>query len=167
MRTLLLDSGYSPVKIVGWQKAMILFLTGRAEVVEEHGDVDIRSISESYKLPKVLRLFSHFQKFHRVKFNRNNVFLRDKFQCQYCLTELKVKQLTLDHVVPRSRGGKTEWENVVTCCPPCNHKKGNKMPEEFSLALVRGPQRPRWGPGIALRLDPADPENWPKWLLTA
>lgn len=164
MKTLLLDNSYLPVRIIDWRKAMILFLTGRAEVIEEYGDIDIRSISQSFKLPKVLRLFAHFKRFNRVKFSRHNVFVRDKFTCQYCLAVLKAKELTLDHVIPRSRGGKTKWENVVTSCSKCNHKKGSKLPEEFHLKLQKRPKKPNWAPSMSIQVAPSDPKEWMNWL---
>src|SRR5690554_2509484 len=132
LKALVLDSTYFPVQIIDWKKAMILFFTQRAEVVDFHEDIEIRSTSASFKLPKVLRLF---QKVNQaagfksgVKFNRGNVFYRDKFTCQYCLQKFKEVELTLDHVMPKSRGGKTSWDNIVTSCHPCNNKKADKTP---------------------------------------
>jgi 5-methylcytosine-specific restriction endonuclease McrA len=164
MRTLLLDNAYMPVRIVAWEKAMILFLTGRAEVIEEYSNFNIRSPRETFKLPKILRLFNRNKYRTEVKFNRHNVFYRDKYICQYCGGKFLQKDLTLDHVIPRSKGGKTSWENVVSCCGTCNHKKGNKLPEEFHLKLKSVPKKPRWTPKMSIKVKKDDPDEWFQWL---
>jgi 5-methylcytosine-specific restriction endonuclease McrA len=117
-QTLLLDSTYYPLQMIDWKKALSLFFTERAEVVEHHLDVDIKSTNDSYKLPKVMRLFCKIGDIHTVKFNRLNVFYRDNFTCQYCQGKFKSKELTLDHVYPKSRGGPSDWENIVSACAP-------------------------------------------------
>lgn len=143
---------------------MILFITGRAELVEAYDDIEIRSTNDSFQLPKVLRLFSPFKRTRFVKFNRDNVFHRDKFTCQYCITTLRKEDLTLDHVIPRSKGGGTSWENVVTCCKECNNKKGSKLPAEFHLKLKKEPMAPKWSPFIHIRLKKNDPTEWRSYL---
>jgi 5-methylcytosine-specific restriction endonuclease McrA len=160
MRVLLLDNTFLPVRVINWQKAMILFLTGKAEVVEEYDSVDIRSTTTSFKLPKVLRLFTRFRYQKHVKFSRDNVFIRDNYSCQYCGQAFMRQLLTLDHVIPRSKGGGTNWQNVVTCCQKCNNKKGSKLPEEFHLKLKKSPVAPNWSPAIYLRFKKEDPDEW-------
>lgn len=160
MRTLLLDCNYFPVKIINWQKAMILLLTGRAEVVDEYEDKLIRSVSASYRLPKILRLFQNHKISLNVKFTRMNVFFRDQFQCQYCAIKLPVNELTFDHIIPVSKSGTTSWENVVTCCKGCNTKKGSKSLKASGLNLLRAPKKPRWSPELCLRLSDDDPTEW-------
>lgn len=160
MRTLLLDCNYFPVKIIHWQKAMILYLTGRAEVVDEYDNKLIRTVSTSYKLPKILRLFQNHKISLNVKFTRMNVFFRDQFQCQYCSIKLPVHELTFDHVVPVSQQGATSWENVVTCCKECNGKKGSKSLKSSGLVLKKIPKKPRWSPELCLRLTDDDPLEW-------
>lgn len=164
MRTLLLDNTFLPVKIVAWEKAMLLFLTGRAEVIEEYSDLQIRSPRQTFNLPKILRLFSRNRSRQEVKFNRYNVFLRDNFTCQYCEKRFLQRELTIDHVWPRSKGGKSDWENVVTSCSTCNHKKGNKLPNEFHLKLKRKPVRPKWTPRLNLKPKDDDPDEWNNWI---
>ncbi|MBL7664041.1 MAG: HNH endonuclease [Bacteriovoracaceae bacterium] len=164
MRTLLLDNTYLPVKIIAWEKAMILFLTGRAEVIEEYANLKIRSPQRSFQLPKILRLFNRNRTKMEVKFNRNNVFYRDNYTCQYCHERFAQKDLTLDHVIPRSKGGASSWENVVTCCSLCNHKKGNKLPEEFAYRLLKKPTRPRWSAHLVIKPGEDDPQEWDRWL---
>lgn len=161
MRTLLLDCNYFPVKIINWQKAMILFLTNRAEVVDEYSDKIIRSVNSTYKLPKILRLYADSPFFSRaVKFTRLNVFHRDQFSCQYCGIKLSATELTFDHVIPVCRNGPTNWENIVTCCRPCNTKKGRKTLSEAKMKLLNKPKRPHWSPELCLRLKKDDPIEW-------
>lgn len=160
MRTLLLDCNYFPVKIISWQKAMILFLTNRAEIVDHYEDKLIRSVRSSYKLPKILRLFQTHKISQNVKFTRMNVFHRDHFQCQYCEIRLPPHELTFDHVIPVCQNGKTSWENVVTCCKECNTKKGSKSLKEARMKLLKAPKKPRWSPELCLRLLDNDPIEW-------
>ncbi len=167
MRTLILDSTYFPVKIVGWQKAMILLLTGRAEVVTEYENLKVRSVTQSYNLPKILRLIARHRGEKTVRFGRLNVYLRDNFQCQYCSEQFPPNLLTFDHVIPVSRQGRTTWENVVTCCSDCNRKKGNKLPQEAGMRLLRSPKRPNWSPELCLRIKDDDPVEWLQWIPTA
>lgn len=164
MRTLVLDSTFFPVKVVGWQKAMILLLTGRAEVVTEYGDKTIRSVSQSFNLPKILRLYNRHRAKRNVKFSRINVYYRDNFQCQYCACRPPADKLTFDHVLPASRGGKTSWENVVTSCAECNHKKANRTPKEAGIRLLKSPIMPKWSPQLCLKLKDTDPDEWYQWF---
>ncbi|MEX1099929.1 MAG: HNH endonuclease [Bacteriovoracaceae bacterium] len=163
MKALVLDATYYPVQIIDWKKAMILFFTERAEVVDYHENIEIRSTSASFRLPKVLRLFQKAHKLTQVKFNRANVFYRDKFTCQYCSGKFKEIELTLDHVLPKSRGGQTSWENIVTSCHKCNNKKADRTPQECGLKLPFPPKQPNWSPMMAFRLSKSEKslfENW-------
>ncbi|TNE99822.1 MAG: HNH endonuclease [Deltaproteobacteria bacterium] len=164
MRTLLLDSTFFPVKIISWQKAMILLLTGRAEVVDEYDDFKIRSVTDSYNLPKILRLYNKHLSSKSVKFSRMNVYWRDNFKCQYCYKKFPTSHLTFDHVMPVSRGGGTSWQNVVTCCVRCNNKKANKTPQEAGMTLMKKPVMPKWSPQLCLRLKKDDPSEWTEWF---
>lgn len=164
MRTLVLDSTYFPVRIVSWQKAMILLFTGRAEIVTVYDDRRIRGVTNSFTLPKILRLYSRHKSDKKVRFSRHNVFWRDNFLCQYCETKHAASSLTIDHVLPQSRGGKTTWDNVVSSCSPCNTKKGNKLPHEANMKLLKKPVQPGWSPQICLRLKKDDPEEWFQWF---
>lgn len=164
MKTLILDATYYPVQFVDWKKAMVLFFNHRAEVVDFHEDIEIRSTYQSYKLPKVLRLFQKVKALTRVKFTRSNVFYRDKYQCQYCLLKLKETELTLDHVLPKSRGGGTTWENIATSCHKCNNKKGHHTPEEVGLRLHKKPIEPKWSPQYAFRLSRLDIDAFGHWF---
>ncbi len=142
--TLLLNSTFEPLKVVSWKKAIILFMLGKVEVLAEY-DRMVRGVRLEMPLPSVVRLHRFIKKRTAfVKFSRQNLYLRDGGTCQYCGRSLDPKWLTYDHVVPRSRGGRTEWTNVVTCCAACNLKKGGKTPEEAGMSLIRRPKAPIW-----------------------
>jgi 5-methylcytosine-specific restriction endonuclease McrA len=167
-RTLLLDSGYQPIKIISWMRAVELLLSGKAEVVEEYEDIPIRSARLTLQLPSVLKLVKSFKRRkQKVKFSRYNVFYRDNWTCQYCGEKKKTEELTFDHVIPRSRktpeSGKS-WENIVTACWRCNHKKGSQTPEEAGLRLLHRPGKPTWTPQLVLRLKGNEPESWLSYM---
>jgi 5-methylcytosine-specific restriction endonuclease McrA len=164
MRTLLLDSTFFPVRIINWQKAMILLLTGRAEVVTEYDDKQIRSTTKSFSLPKILRLYNKHHTRQQVKFTRLNVYLRDNYTCQYCYKSFRFSELTFDHVYPVSKGGETSWENIVTCCKKCNSSKGAKLLNETNFKLLKKPKKPNWSPNMCLRLKANDPQEWFQWM---
>jgi len=164
MRTLLLDNTYFPVKIVSWQKAMILLLTGRAEVVLDYSDRTIRSVDDVFTLPMILKLNRRHHGDKIVRFSRMNVFLRDKCRCQYCADYFSPKELTFDHVLPQSKGGATSWENIVTCCQVCNTRKGARTPREAKMRLLKSPRRPNWSAKLCLRLKEDDPIEWYDWI---
>ncbi len=164
MRTLLLDNTYFPIKIVSWQRAMILLLTGRAEMVVEYPDIQIKTVNQSFSLPKILKLNSRHLSEKTPKFTRLNVYLRDRFTCQYCANLFGTHQLTFDHVIPISRGGPTTWENIVTACAQCNTRKGNKTPKEANMALLRHPRPPGWSPTLCLKIKEGDPVEWFEWF---
>ena len=143
-RSLLLNASYEPLKVITWQKALILLIKEKVEVIASHDRI-IRAVSITLKLPSVLRLLRRVRverKFHRVPFSRSNIYLRDKYRCQYCALRFSTSKLTFDHVVPVSHGGRKDWGNIVTCCIDCNRRKGGKTPEQAGLQLVRHPKRP-------------------------
>lgn len=166
MRTLVLDQGYQPHRIVSWQRAVVMLFDGKVEVVEEY-DEDIRSVSITIKMPAVVRMLRAIRGRKRaVKFSRINVATRDDFRCQYCGDKLPLRRLTYDHVVPRSQGGRTTWENVVMACYDCNEQKSDRTPRQARMHLKKQPVKPSWLPVIAFRIDPACsiPEAWANWL---
>ena len=116
---------YFPLSLAAWQDAITDVVGGRVAVVAEY-DTWVRSPSTKLRLPSVIALRKYRPRTRRVAFTRFNVFLRDRFTCQYCGTTLPASKLTFDHVVPRSRGGTTSWSNVVTACGPCNTRKGDR-----------------------------------------
>jgi 5-methylcytosine-specific restriction endonuclease McrA len=166
MRTLVLDQGYQPHRIVSWQRAVMMLFAGKVEVVEEY-DEDIRSVSITIKMPAVVRLLRAVgRQKPAIKFSRMNVATRDEFCCQYCGRKLPLGKLTYDHVVPRSQGGRTTWENIVMACYGCNERKGDRTPQKAGMQLRKQPVKPSWLPVIAFRVDPACsiPEAWAHWV---
>ena len=137
MRTLVLDQGYQPHRIISWQRAVCMIFDGKVEVVEEY-DEDVRSVTITIKMPAVVRLLRTVVGRKRaIKFSSINVAMRDDFKCQYCGARHRLCGLTYDHVVPKSQGGKTNWENIVMACYACNEKKGNCTPKQAGLRLRR------------------------------
>ena len=143
---------------------MVLSLSNRAEVVDTYEQVFIRSVNQKFALPKVLRLLGKFKHIRKVKFCRQNVFYRDEYQCQYCALVFKRDELTLDHVLPISRGGKTNWTNIVTACSSCNFKKGNKTPDEARMKLLKQPKELRWAPKFVFRRFNKENNQWKDWV---
>ncbi len=165
MRTLVLDQGYQPHGIVSWQKAVTLLYVGKVDVVEQYADV-IRSVSMAMQMPAVVRLRRSMRhRPHRIKFSRLNVMLRDGFRCQYCKVKAPMGELTYDHVLPRARGGRTCWENIVTACRTCNGTKADRTPQEARMPLDRKPIRPAWLPAGTIHVETCEvPETWKSWL---
>ena len=164
-QVLLLNITYEPLKIINWKKAITLLCLGTVEVIEEY-DLDIHSVSFTLKLPSVVRLLKLVKR-HKspVKFSRQNIYARDRYRCQYCGERHATEELTYDHVFPKSRGGKTEWENIVTCCIDCNRAKGGRTPKEAGMALVRKPSRPTWIPALRITIGfHRVPESWRDYL---
>lgn len=140
--TLLLTPWMSPTRVISWQKAIVLTFLGKVEVVVEYEAI-VQSPSTTLRIPAVVR--QRRATSHRSKgpsFSRNNVFLRDDFTCQYCLAKGEGTLLNLDHVLPKSQGGRTSWENIVTSCVECNQHKAGRTPEQASMRLARKPVRP-------------------------
>ncbi len=163
-QTLLLDSSYYPLQMIDWKRAICLFFTERAEVVEHHSDIEIKSTHDSFKLPKVMRLFTKVGNINTVKFNRLNVFYRDNFTCQYCGGKFKASELTLDHVHPKSKGGKSCWENIVSACGPCNNKKADGLPEKGGMTPIKTPKEPKWISIFLLKLEQKEKLVWADWF---
>lgn len=164
-RTLLLNSTYEPLRVISWQRAVTMVYLDKVEIVRSYDGV-LRSVSLRMRAPAVVRL-NQFVRRHRVRisFSRRNVFLRDGHRCQYCQLRLPPAELTTDHVMPRSRGGPTSWDNVVTACGPCNRRKGNRTPAQARMLLKSEPERPRSLPSLGLRLgSDSAPELWHEFL---
>lgn len=159
--TLLLSQGYQPVKVISWQRAICMSFLGKVEVVTTHPEREIRTVSTSFPAPAVVRLLKHYRMGPQVvRFSRRNVYLRDRFLCQYCGDEFLERELTLDHVIPRAQSGRTHWENVVSACSGCNRRKGNRTPEQANMPLKRRPEKPRWLPPAAQLGLKKVPEYW-------
>lgn len=146
---------------------MILWFQDKVDVLEFH-TVTVSSPSRTFNLPAVLRLKQYIRPYLSlsVRLSRQNIFLRDKHICQYCHKGFSEKRLTVDHVIPLSKGGQHEWTNVVTACSHCNNKKGDKSPEKANLKLLSRPEKPRWLPNRDLDLEENIlPHSWRPYLL--
>ena len=164
MNVLLLDSSFYPIRIIDWKRAMTLFFGGRAQIIEHHEDRYIKSPSKDYPLPKVIRLITKFSHISYVKFSRDHVFYRDNFKCQYCAASFKKSELTLDHVMPKSRGGDTSWVNIVTACKTCNNKKADKTPTEAKMPLMNRPKEPNALGMMIKKVSHSDILDFKNWL---
>lgn len=148
------------MRVISWQRAISLFFLGKVEVVEEY-DREIRSVSVAIKMPAVVRLFRYVKLGkRRPPLNRTNILARDRFACQYCGSHLGAREATLDHVLPRSQGGTTCWENVVTACANCNRKKGGRTPKQANMRLLSHPIQPDWLPVLSVKFSARLPEAW-------
>ncbi|HWP84063.1 MAG TPA: HNH endonuclease [Terriglobia bacterium] len=137
---LVLNATYEPVNVCGARRALILILKGAA-LAEEESAKEIRSASLVVRVPSVIRLLEY----HRIPYqtrvlSRRNILIRDHYTCQYCAGTFPAAELTLDHVLPRSQGGKSAWENLVACCYACNNRKGDRTPEQAGMKLLRAPR---------------------------
>ena len=132
---------YFPLSLWSWQHAVSAVYLNRVNIVAEYDRV-VRSPSFEMALPSVISLKRYVSANRRPAFTRFNVFLRDRFSCQYCGDRLPTQELTFDHVIPRSRGGRTNWENVVTACSTCNLRKGNRMPGSSGMRPLERPAQP-------------------------
>ena len=158
----MLNASYEPLNVTTVRRAHVLVFKGKAEVIEEL-DQPLHSASSTFPWPHVIRLvtYVHVPRAAQRKISRRALFARDEWRCVYCGDG--GGRLTLDHVVPRSRGGESVWENVVTSCAPCNLRKGNRLPEEVSMTLRRPPRPP--APVLFIRLAaPRIPHGWRPYL---
>ncbi len=166
--TLLLDQGYQPLAVIPWQRAFCMHVRGKVEVVEHH-DWKARSCTSTHAVPAVVRLKTpvRYSKPKGIRFSRTNVYLRDEYVCQYCSGKFRNADLTLDHVMPRSRGGRSCWNNIVTCCVPCNRKKRNRTPDEAHMPLKKPPIRPKFLRRRFFHYNVAHiPDPWKNWVFT-
>ena len=137
---LILNNDYSPHSICSIQRGFLLVYLRKAELVTEYVGGALRTVSRSYPMPSVVRLQRYVNiPYKQVELSRLNIFRRDGFECQYCGVN---KDLTLDHLIPRSRNGRSTWKNLVTACKRCNARKGDYTPEEAGLILRTTPFKP-------------------------
>ena len=159
-RALVLNASYQPLCVVPVRRALVLALKGKADVLHTNGQV-FHSEALTIQAPSVVRL-TYFVKVPyraRASLSRRAVFVRDKFQCQYCGRPAE----NVDHVIPRSRGGPHTWENVVAACRPCNARKENRSPADVGLRLRHAPQPPHESVWIVVAVDRVDPA-WEQYL---
>ena len=164
-KVLMLNRSFLPIHVTSVRRAFNLLYLGIAIVVNEKyqtfdfqtwrdlavtlNDESVGLVNQSIRVPRVIVLvaFDRVPK-RQVRFSRYNIYARDKCTCQYCGRRLPRHQLNLDHVIPRSRGGTSRWENIVCSCLPCNRKKGGKTPQEARMKLLRPPFKPKWTPFV-------------------
>jgi 5-methylcytosine-specific restriction endonuclease McrA len=160
-RTLMLTPWMAPYSVIPWERAIVLLYLGKVEVLEEYEE-RVRAPSLTLKTPAVVRLRrGSVSTKHKVRFSRMNVFVRDGFRCQYCAEKKLLHELNCDHVVPRVRGGKTVWENIVASCYACNDRKGSKTAGEAGMKLLRRPFKPSSLPfAPVIRSGAAVPHEW-------
>lgn len=187
---LVLNRLWQPIQTTSARRAVKLLFLGHAQVVETEGehrfqthdlsswvehsssellksvsmDDMIRTVKIAMRVPKIIVL-GLYDKLPRmeVKFSRQNVFLRDKYTCQYCIKKLPEVELNLDHVMPRDKGGQTTWENIVTSCISCNTRKGNRLPDEVNMIPHNKPVAPRWRPLYGFTVSKVD-QAWSHFL---
>ena len=180
------DRLWQPIHTCSVKRALRLVCLGHAQIVQTDGEARyqthdliswvehsanhlaeelIRTVRHAFRIPKiiVLALYDRIPR-KEVKFTRHNVFLRDKFTCQYCGDSFAERELNLDHVIPRDKGGQTTWENIVTSCIRCNTRKANKLVHEVNMRLRRKPATPRWRPLFGMRSDTPGDESWKQFL---
>ena len=185
-QVLVLNRLWQAVNICSVRRAITLLFQGHAQVVQNSADGSFRTfdfcewhdfsiqephpesihtISFKLRVPRVIMLlmFDRLPK-KEVKFTRLNIFERDKNTCQYCGKVFDRRDLNLDHVIPRDRGGPTNWENIVCSCIPCNTRKANRSPQEAGLHLVRKPKRPKWRPFVQVNIGFPYHESWKHFL---
>tara|TARA_R110002020_G_scaffold32729_2_gene100337 strand:- start:782 stop:1288 length:507 start_codon:yes stop_codon:yes gene_type:complete len=142
-KTLKLDSSFRPIEVIDAVEALVLCLIGKAQAIESYSKV-INSVNESFQLPCVIALKRIVRfRYKTIPCHRRNVIWRDQNQCQYCAKHFVIDKLTIDHIVPRSQGGKNEWLNLATACKKCNQKKGDKTPSEARMPLIKRPSVPK------------------------
>jgi 5-methylcytosine-specific restriction endonuclease McrA len=159
---LVLNATYEPINVCTVRRAVVLLLKDKAEIIE-HADWSLHSATRSMSRPVVIRLVSYVRiprDTHRRKITRRAVFARDDWTCQYCGAR---SNLTVDHVVPRSKGGPSSWENIVASCAPCNRLKGNALPRQVGMRLFKQPRTP--SPHVFIHVaSPTIPVAWQQYL---
>jgi 5-methylcytosine-specific restriction endonuclease McrA len=140
-KVLILNQNYEPMSIINVRKAIVLLYLGKAELIEANDSLRVRSVSVTMPFPSIVRLGVYIRvPYKKIILSRKNILRRDAHKCQYCgRSDLT---LTVDHVIPISRGGEDTWENLVCACVTCNNKKGDRTPEEALMPLRRKPMRP-------------------------
>ncbi len=178
---LVLNRAFYPVHVTNVRRAFCLLYSGLAKAINEKYETydfhswselsrhargeSIGAIGRAILVPRVLVLTAYDRVPRRVvRFSRHNIFLRDRNTCQYCGRMLPSSELNLDHVVPRSQGGGTTWENIVCSCLPCNKRKGGKRPEEAGMRLLKTPGRPKGMPGAGFALRSPVHKEWIPFL---
>jgi hypothetical protein len=178
---LVLNRLFQAIQITSVRRAFALLYKGDARAVQPDYstydwqnwvDIPVQATDEfistpgmRIKVPRVVMML-HFDRIppHEVRFTRKNIYLRDRNRCQYCGRHFSTRDLNLDHVVPLSRGGRSSWDNIVCCCLDCNSQKGNLLPTEAGLRLLKTPKKPSWYPLIRISFHGPPYETWRNFL---
>lgn len=179
---LVLNRSWIAIQVASARRAIGLLYQGYAKVVSPEDfstydfddwrelsktadDYCIHTVHFKIMVPEVIVL-TYFNGVYRreIRFSRRNIFERDKNMCQYCGKKFKKWEFTLDHVIPRSRGGRSTWENLVLACVPCNVRKGDRLPEEARMPLVRRPRKPRWIPYSGESFESIRKQSWQRFV---
>jgi 5-methylcytosine-specific restriction endonuclease McrA len=164
-RVLVLNASYEPINVCTVRRAVVLLLKAKAEVID-HATWELRSERASMSRPVVIRLMTYVtvpRDTHRRKITRRAVFARDNWTCQYCGSR---SNLTVDHVIPRSKGGGSTWDNIVASCAPCNRRKGDRLPHQINMHPRSKPRMPN--PHVFIQLaSPTIPATWKPYLQAA
>lgn len=162
-RVLVLNASYEPLNVCTVRRALVLLLKGKAEMLER-GQGELRSETMSLARPDVIRLVTYVRvprDVHRRRITRRAVLARDDWTCQYCGSD--AAKLTVDHVIPKSRGGDSSWDNIVASCAPCNRRKADRLPREVRMHPRKPPRPP--APTVFIRIaSPRVPRNWEPYL---
>ncbi len=171
---LVLSYSWTPLGRVPWQEAFTLLFGKRVEIISTYADKVVHSASQAWPIPSIIRFLTKTSAkyFERgVRFNRKNVWLRDKGLCCYCGNKVSLSNFTYDHVIPRAQGGKTTWDNIVVACLTCNQRKENKTPEQARMKLRSRPSQPKHVPGASkvfgLVWKSGQPEEWKDYISEA
>lgn len=139
---LVLNQDFSPISVCSTERAFLLLFLEKADLMSEDMSKKLRTVSKAFPMPTVIKIKNYIQvPYKGVVLTRHNIFKRDEHKCQYCESD---KDLTLDHLTPRSKGGKSTWVNLVTACKSCNSKKGDNSPEEVGMSLRKIPVKPTY-----------------------
>lgn len=159
---LVLNSTYEPLNIASVARAVRLVFAGKAEVIHSCGK--LASTTLAIPLPSIIRMLYYIKRGRkRVALTKKNVLLRDDYKCAYCGMEGDRHTMTVDHVKPKSLGGKSDWLNLVACCSPCNGRKRDRTPEQAKMPLLRKPREPRFIPFLIVKRHTENSE-WAKYL---
>jgi len=162
-QVLKLDSSFKPLGIISWQDALCLALTQKAWIAETY-DQWVHSAREKFKVPAVIVLYQYIKhEYLTIHCTRANVFKRDNNRCQYCFKPCKEHDITLDHIIPKSKGGKFRWKNIVTACKGCNQQKGSNSLHEIDMKLLLPPRQPTYREILKYRFSRFT-NNWSNYL---
>ena len=157
LKALVLNLDYTPITICTVHRAFLLVYLRKADLVKANNSYSFHTVSNTFSMPSVIKLSRYVNiPYKGLVLTKENVFKRDGFKCQYCGTR---KELTIDHLIPKAKGGKTSWNNLVTACKKCNSKKGNYSPEEAGLQLSFLPYRPSY----IMHLMDLSGKNYEEW----